>query len=762
MLNTAIRLTTGWVEDFLDRRKVWKMKGKTVVGFALIFVFFVSVCRMNTFPPALSQTPNPNTVVDEQFGLTFTQDFTSLTYNVTAVQQVNEPFWGMGPAYLLNGLSDQGYWYQVGLSWNWVGRSAYSGYTPGFNVVYAVFGGGTQILPSGSGAVVASLNANQGDIVQLTLNFTRYEKTGGNVVGMYAYDWNTGAASFCPYSSFGATRFIGLQNSYSDSNGYFSGLMTEQYYDTPYYGNMERVVYSNDTSALSSAWMWIDEFYNRTQQPVFPYSSTRVSFINYPTTQLQSLSSQPYALATEDSSAYQFITGAGNVTVSPGSAILTAFSQSVKFTASVTFGTPPYTYQWYLNDAPVSGATGRTWAFTWPMGKDVSWTSACRVYVEVFDSGRDQAWSNTATVAGPLSVSISLSVPFLMYDNELYMYMGQNEAFIADVTFGTPPYTYKWYAIVPWYPNQWYQVGVYGGGLPFTPTQPGCYKYYVIVSDSLGAQATSDTVSVEVDALYALISPPSAVLYVGEPQQFMPDASLCSFNGAYAPVFTYQWYLDDVAVSGGTAPPGSLAQPWTFTPSKVGSYSIYLKVTDSINGATAQSNIVKVTVNPYAMKTLGVASYGNIGYFYVPNVPTRPTSLKIEMLFNDPRLTGDQIGGMSPYGVGPWPDGKVTMQDVGLVARAFGSKPGDPRWNSMADVVPNQVINMQDIAIVAKNINGNAGYVTWSVLDVTVQFSDGTTPSPDSTGSVTIPVTATNFTVYLNGSPVGAMVTFWP
>jgi hypothetical protein len=43
-------------------------------------------------------------VYDEQLGTTFTQDFTSMLYYVTAVAQT-DPASGTGPAYLLNGLS---------------------------------------------------------------------------------------------------------------------------------------------------------------------------------------------------------------------------------------------------------------------------------------------------------------------------------------------------------------------------------------------------------------------------------------------------------------------------------------------------------------------------------------------------------------------------------------------------------------------------------------------------------------------------------
>jgi len=51
-----------------------------------------------------------------------------------------------------------------------------------------------------------------------------------------------------------------------------------------------------------------------------------------------------------------------SVTISPTS--VTVESGSQQFTSSVTEGTSPYTYQWYLNDVPVSGATSDTWTFT--------------------------------------------------------------------------------------------------------------------------------------------------------------------------------------------------------------------------------------------------------------------------------------------------------------------------------------------------------------------------------------------------------------
>jgi PKD repeat protein len=54
-------------------------------------------------------------------------------------------------------------------------------------------------------------------------------------------------------------------------------------------------------------------------------------------------------------------------------------------------------------------------------------------------------------------------------------------------------------------------------------------------------------------------------------------------------------------------------------------------------------------------------------------------------------------------------DGKVDMKDIAIAAAAFGTYPGDPRWNPDADItgrvylVPDGTVDMRDIALIAKN-----------------------------------------------------------
>jgi hypothetical protein len=85
--------------------------------------------------------------------------------------------------------------------------------------------------------------------------------------------------------------------------------------------------------------------------------------------------------------------------------------QSVSFTSTVTGGTAPYLYQWYLNGAPVSGATSSTWTFT------ATTNGIYFVYVRVTDANSKIATSGTAevivvaTAVGGYSVPIHKQTP---------------------------------------------------------------------------------------------------------------------------------------------------------------------------------------------------------------------------------------------------------------------------------------------------------------------------------------------------------------
>ncbi len=201
-----------------------------------------ALCTNSTFPTTAGKA-----TYDQQVSMIFTQNFQALDYNVTAVAQTDSS--GYGPAYLLNGLSDTGYWYQVGLAYNWPLASG-SAYDSGFHFIWEVF------APNGTtnNPVLSRIpdNVNQGDTIQLSLSFV-----SGNVV-MVASDYNTGASSSHSYTAAQGTTFLGASSASNSRTP--TSLMTEWYHPSPSETSMKQVTYSMIGSTIQSAWICIGEY----------------------------------------------------------------------------------------------------------------------------------------------------------------------------------------------------------------------------------------------------------------------------------------------------------------------------------------------------------------------------------------------------------------------------------------------------------------------------------------------------------------------
>ncbi|HLI45604.1 MAG TPA: hypothetical protein VKU94_00235, partial [Geobacterales bacterium] len=207
------------------------------------------------------QAPIPNW--DEQIGITFDFSSTELEWNVTAIAQSDS--YGYGLAYLLNGLTDQGWWYQVGIAYNW--PYANGGYTPGFYMIYEVFNStGSSVFPQeGAGLASFSANVNSNDTIRLSLYFSN------GYVYLTAFDYNTGALASASYIAHGY-KFLGFKDGnyfIANSNGFFTGLMTEKYYVNPNYDNLIPVFYTSKNILMNEVWLWIDEFNVSNKQLLF-------------------------------------------------------------------------------------------------------------------------------------------------------------------------------------------------------------------------------------------------------------------------------------------------------------------------------------------------------------------------------------------------------------------------------------------------------------------------------------------------------------
>ncbi|MEM2105374.1 MAG: PKD domain-containing protein [Candidatus Bathyarchaeia archaeon] len=88
-----------------------------------------------------------------------------------------------------------------------------------------------------------------------------------------------------------------------------------------------------------------------------------------------------------------------SVSISPPSASMRV-GQSVKFTSSVSGGTPPYSYQWYLNGTAVNGATSDSWTFS------PSSSGTYLVYLRVTDKNGNSVQSDSAMVIASPAVAV--------------------------------------------------------------------------------------------------------------------------------------------------------------------------------------------------------------------------------------------------------------------------------------------------------------------------------------------------------------------
>lgn len=263
-----------------------------------------------------------------------------------------------------------------------------------------------------------------------------------------------------------------------------------------------------------------------------------------------------------------------SVSILPTSTTLDV-GQSQLFTSSTSGGVWPYSYQWVLNGVAVSGATSATWTFT------PSVSGSYSVYVNVTDNVGQKAKSNVAPVTVHPALSVDISPVFAT------IIIGKTQTFTSIVSGGTSPYSYQWYLngsiVSEATSNTW----------AFTPPAIGVYIIYAEVTDAVNFVAQSSNAQLVVNP------PPLVAVNVIQSASIIELGQSVFFNstvsGGSSP-YTYQWYLNDSAVTGANYP------TWTFTPVSIGTYSVFLQATDA-SGYVGESAIVIIVVNP----TLGVS-----------------------------------------------------------------------------------------------------------------------------------------------------------
>jgi uncharacterized membrane protein YgcG len=470
--------------------------------------------------PGLQPTPS----YDEQLFEIFDQAFNSIAYNVTAVNQTGA--FQYGPAYLVNGMSNKFYWYQVGLFYDWPGAPH------GFSMAYEVFNilNRSSIFPVCSGGCggVESFNGpiNPGDQVALSLNFS-----DGNVV-MSAYDWNTSASASVDYSAAGGNYFFG-----GIDDGFFTGLMTEQYHASPYFGTEQPVIYTliSNGLLLSGGAPAIDEYCpNGTCNTIIPFT------VNASCEYCSFSSNSPffvfnYANTSERVDANQFVTGNFPLTIKLRSQSGNDIAAGQKFVINSTIsnGTAPYSYQWVAgldsNDLTASEANALLGIGT-SGGKAQSPNAIFTTNsTNTFDSYKFKLnVIDTASLKqnAVMQTSNALAVTVLPFSvmvspSNSTLDAGQSETYTVQLTGGVGPFYVQFYNITGGRIVGNLVVQNPGGSntISFFTSNVGVFSFNAIVTDSgLGnyvLNSATNSITVSSDPI-ASVSTVNTVLDVGQ------------------------------------------------------------------------------------------------------------------------------------------------------------------------------------------------------------------------------------------------------
>ena len=204
------------------------MRKNRFAGTLRNFGIVVATSLLITIPAISFTQTTANTASDtverKQIIFEFSKETTDIRYEIKAVVQEKS----IGTTYLLNGLTDEGWWYQSGLL-----------YQDGkFFFFYEVFNDkGQSVYPDfgdskpGGGAVSFAVAVNPGDTIIL-------QESIGAIVTVSANDLETGASASKTLPAYGKV-FVGdnslgnwfeelfTGNKHANGNGCFSGLMTE-------------------------------------------------------------------------------------------------------------------------------------------------------------------------------------------------------------------------------------------------------------------------------------------------------------------------------------------------------------------------------------------------------------------------------------------------------------------------------------------------------------------------------------------------------
>ncbi len=420
------------------------------------------------------------------------------------------------------------------------------------------------------------------------------------------------------------------------------------------------------------------------------------------------------------------------ISISPGSATLDV-GQSQMFTSIATGGTSSYTYQWCLNGTAVPDAIFSSWTFT--QTSPGSYT----VYLNVTDGAGVIATSNTASTQtalynitfGQVGVGSDYTGTVVAIDGTNYSENDLPVSFLWDDD-STHTFAYQSPLVAEVNAEQYVWTGTSGlsslqsGSINVTTDGSiiGNYKtQYNVAFDTtgVGSDFTGPIVVIDGSSYNASALPTSFWYDKGATHSFAYQSALVASTTTYywnsttglsalqsglinvtgPGSITGNYIFHEVIVTNITASNAWAYRGWTttvnVTVSNKGDFSenawltLYYNITadKSINTYPVYLGAGQNYTLTFTWNTNGVPCL-NYTLTAVATIPTGSNTLSDGNI--SVRLMGDVNG-----------DGRVDLRDIALVARAFGSTPGSPNWNSYADINGDGKVDMKDIASVIRN-----------------------------------------------------------
>ncbi|MFP3309006.1 MAG: thermopsin family protease [Nitrososphaeria archaeon] len=222
----------------------------------------------------------------------------------------------------------------------------------------------------------------------------------------------------------------------------------------------------------------------------------------------------------------------------------------VALSASVSGGTPPYTYTWYVDGVQVyRGSSSYSY--------DPGTPGPHAVSVSITDSAGLTVNASVEVMVNP-DPAVSASANASATD------VGLGVALSSSVEGGTPPYSYAWYVDG--------RLACASPSCAFSPGSPGAYSAYAVVTDSAGYTVKSPIINVTVNpdptVSVSISLSSSSALYEDDVARMSASVS------GGTPPYTYTWYVDGDPVAVTASPSCTCRLP-------PGSHSLSVRVVDS-------------------------------------------------------------------------------------------------------------------------------------------------------------------------------------